>query len=298
MTDMNDNLTLSLTCAICLDLASAENAIETSCCHHLFCLTCIENVRPCPFCRANNFQTTPAYFARRLIGDMLVICPNDGCSTKISRSDLPNHITVHCAYRILTCPDPQCKDFKCTKNLFLEHLTKQHGQFITNNYEKLWQTQTEIEQITKNKKSNVSDNASATNNESTFDDRIGQTQNKFGRKARLGISGKFYCGGQLDGLRCLCCNGKCGLSTGCNCSGCMLLDVKKRNLSYGWLVNRDGASARCSPQEPTKFYCGRMVMTHNIRTDGYCGPTNGEQCKACQKLSEQQHNRYAGIWTQ
>jgi hypothetical protein len=76
----------------------------------------------------------------------------------------------------------------------------------------------------------------------------------------------------------------------------MLLDVQKQKLPRGWLVNREGASARCSPENPTKFYCGRMVMTHDIRTDGYCGPTNGEQCNACLKLNEQQYRRYGRVW--
>jgi hypothetical protein len=129
-----------------------------------------------------------------------------------------------------------------------------------------------------------------------LDDRLETARNKFNRKARLGSSGKFYCGGELDGARCFCCNGRCGPSNGCNCSGCMLLDVQKRKLPRGWLVNRDGASARCSPQSPTQFYCGRMVMANNPRTDGYCGPTNGEQCPACQKLDEQQR-RYGQIWS-
>ncbi len=138
--------------------------------------------------------------------------------------------------------------------------------------------------------------AAAASNNNIFDDRIEKTRNKFGRYARLGSSGKFYCGGELDGSRCACCNGRCGPSNGCNCSGCMLLDVQKQKLPRGWLVNREGASARCSPENPTKFYCGRMVMTHDIRTDGYCGPTNGEQCNACLKLNEQQYRRYGRVW--
>lgn len=131
---------------------------------------------------------------------------------------------------------------------------------------------------------------------STFDDRLERTRNKFGRFARLGSSGKFYCGGKLDGQRCSCCNGTCGPSNGCNCSGCMLLDVQKRKLSHGWLVNSEGASARCSPEQPTKFYCGRMVLQHNPLTDGYCGPTDGDQCSSCLRLNEQQRGRYKQIW--
>jgi hypothetical protein len=140
----DDNLNLSLTCAICLDIASADDAVETSCCHQLFCLTCIENVHPCPACRAADFQTIPSYFARRLIGNLTIPCPNDGCTARISRSSLANHLSGYCAYNQLTCPDPECKDFKCAKKFFLEHLTKNHEQFLLDNFSKLWQKQEDV----------------------------------------------------------------------------------------------------------------------------------------------------------
>jgi len=144
----DDNLNLSLTCAICLDIASADNAVETSCCHQLFCSTCIENVQPCPACRKADFQTIPAYFARRLIGSLTVPCPNDGCTAKIGRSNLANHLSTSCEYKQLTCPDPQCKEFKCAKKLFIEHLTNKHGQFLLDNFAKLWQTQENVGKMT------------------------------------------------------------------------------------------------------------------------------------------------------
>jgi hypothetical protein len=144
----NDNLNLSVTCAICLDVASADNAVETTCCHHLFCLPCIENVKPCPTCRTANFGTVPAYFARRLIGSMIVPCPNADCTAKISRSDLANHLAVHCTFKQLTCPDPQCNGYKCTKKSFLEHLTNKHEQFLLDNFEKLWQKQEVVGSMT------------------------------------------------------------------------------------------------------------------------------------------------------
>jgi hypothetical protein len=38
--------------------------------------------------------------------------------------------------------------------------------------------------------------AAPASNNNMFDDRIEKTRNKFGRYARLGSSGKFYCGGE------------------------------------------------------------------------------------------------------
>ena len=55
-------------------------------------------------------------------------------------------------------------------------------------------------------------------------DRISDKQNEKGRRARIGESGKYYCGGVLD-TNCMCCNGYCGPDNGCNCSACMKLDI-------------------------------------------------------------------------
>jgi hypothetical protein len=147
MADGNE-LDLSLTCAICLDVASADDAVETSCCHNLYCLSCIKNVHPCPSCRKEDFQTLPAHFARRLIGNLTVQCSNDGCKAKISRSNLANHLAIHCAYRPITCPDPQCEGLKFSKKSLLEHLTNKHEQFLIENFGKLWQTQEDVVRVT------------------------------------------------------------------------------------------------------------------------------------------------------
>lgn len=140
-----DSLELSLSCAICLDIASAKDAVETSCCHQLFCLSCIENVQPCPACRKQDYQTIPAYFARRLIGNLTVSCPNEGCREKITRSNLADHVATQCAFIKITCPDPSCENFKCNKNHFLEHLTSTHKQLVLDNFTKLWQKKMTID---------------------------------------------------------------------------------------------------------------------------------------------------------
>lgn len=113
--------------------------------------------------------------------------------------------------------------------------------------------------------------------------------------SRLGKSGKYYCGQKLDGF-CGCCNGFCGTTNGCNCSECMMLDIKCRNLPKGWLVNKEGFSARRS--QTGIFYCGRKCMTNVARCDGYCGPTNGPNCASCKVLDQQtinQNSRYYNL---
>ncbi|CAF3302073.1 unnamed protein product [Rotaria sp. Silwood2] len=111
--------------------------------------------------------------------------------------------------------------------------------------------------------------------------------NKYGRVATIGVTGKYYCGDYLDVIRCCCCDGRCGPGNGCNCSGCMELDIENRRLPKGALVNRDGAPASRSRIDGKTFYCGRPVLTRTNYCDGYCGPNNGPQCYACQALNEQ-----------
>jgi hypothetical protein len=41
---------------------------------------------------------------------------------------------------------------------------------------------------------------------------------QIGLSPQLGSTGKFYCGGKLDGPKCSCCNGYCGPTNGQNCS--------------------------------------------------------------------------------
>ena len=61
--------------------------------------------------------------------------------------------------------------------------------------------------------------------------------NLIGKLAQLGTTGKFYCGGKLDVMKCTCCNGSCGPGNGCNCSECMKLDLLRLGLPKGYLVN-------------------------------------------------------------
>ena len=72
----------------------------------------------------------------------------------------------------------------------------------------------------------------------------------------------------------------------------MRLDLEKRKLSKGYLVNRDGFPSTGMFYEPriedlrlgagkpkVRFYCGRKVIGH-----GYCGPLDGPSCPGCAVL--------------
>lgn len=124
-------------------------------------------------------------------------------------------------------------------------------------------------------------------------DRIAKTLNGSGRKAKNGSSGKYYCGGRLQGRDCSCCDGYCGPDNGCNCESCMKLDIKSRVLQKGYLVNKEGRMARKG--ETGIFYCGSKVLIGVTSCDGYCGPTNGPNCGPCKLLTTQSADRYAKL---
>lgn len=112
-------------------------------------------------------------------------------------------------------------------------------------------------------------------------DPIATKTNEAGFTARLGSSGKYYCGKNLDPF-CYCCDGFCGPTNGCNCNHCMKLDIEARRLPKGYLVNSEGAT--CRKGETGIYYCGRKVMDGHPTCDGYCGPTNGPNCSSCERL--------------
>lgn len=114
-------LSEQLTCGICLD--HAEEAVETSCCHHIFCRECLAKVknRICPQCR-KTFKALVAHLARRMIGEMETFCPNKSCDVKTSRSELAYHLQK-CQFRILTCS--LCM-FSGLKEDLGTHLVREH----------------------------------------------------------------------------------------------------------------------------------------------------------------------------
>lgn len=118
---------------------------------------------------------------------------------------------------------------------------------------------------------------------------IDTTENHLGNKARLGSSGKFYCGERMNGY-CSCCDGNCGITSGCNCVDCMRLDIDARELPRNYLVNSKGRIARKNANG--SVYCGAFVLEDISRCDGYCGPNSGPQCTPCKILQSQWDTRY------
>ena len=126
------------TCPICLEVA--EDAVETSCCHHIYCQKCIDDMpvsmRRCPQCRSL-FTANVTYVVRRMIGNLSVNCPYQ-CNSKITRSELEAH-KINCLKNVYQCPAPHCT-FKAAKDTFANHLIDKHKDELVKNASKCFET--------------------------------------------------------------------------------------------------------------------------------------------------------------
>lgn len=89
-------------CPICLDVY--QDAVETPCCHNLFCEKCIGNTRSCPLCNMRMGSLKPNIPIRRLILELQIKCPNQNCKKNIKRCDLDRHMEA-CQFTVLECPN-------------------------------------------------------------------------------------------------------------------------------------------------------------------------------------------------
>ena len=251
----------NLLCSICLEYCT--DPVESSCCSQLYCSACTDPLdKNCPMCR-QGCDFKKSVLARRMIDMIGTECMY--CGYKCCRGDLSDHFKK-CEQVTVSCPIEDCGAVVRQSDLF-EHLASTHKDECKNRFD-------DIINLFKVKNDLATD---------TLTHSVGTLRNSRGAQARLGATGKYYCGRELDGPKCYCCNGLCGISNGCNCSSCMQLDLKGRSMPKGWLVNRDGYAARKSGK---KYYCGRNVMVGVAFCDGYCGPTDGQNCPACEKLDQ------------
>lgn len=260
-------------CPVCLEVAEA--VVECQDCHQIFCEACTRNLRTCPMCRHAPFRVHINGYLRRVIANLpMGPCPH-GCGAQLTRGSLDDHQRT-CPYAISSCPATGC-DFKGNRAAQLSHVVSCHAETLFRALPSIFQTTTQPTPPTP-----PSGPTPPPRNTTLLLDPIATTTNSRGRQARLGTTGGYYCGGHLD-VYCQCCDGQCGPTNGCRCTSCMELTVRSRGLPRGYLVNREGATAR-RYRDQGKFYCGRAVMPFAFGSDGYCGPTNGNNCDACNKL--------------
>ncbi|XP_066916920.1 uncharacterized protein [Clytia hemisphaerica] len=92
-------------CAICLEFA--DEAVECSNCHQVFCQKCIVGLEGCPSCRQTPFRTQPNVILRRIFGSMTTNCTNEGCKERPTRSNLTSHLEK-CEWSTIECPNDGC----------------------------------------------------------------------------------------------------------------------------------------------------------------------------------------------
>jgi hypothetical protein len=88
-----------LTCPICLELA--KNAVECEACNNLMCEACVAGLKKkeCPACRkGDGFKVRASILARRMIGSMPQVCPNE-CGTTSTVGNMQDHLKK-CANRL------------------------------------------------------------------------------------------------------------------------------------------------------------------------------------------------------
>jgi len=213
-----------LQCPICLDLA--EDPMETSCCNNIFCNKCATAIKnSCPQCRSNTFKFKPSVLAKRMINSIEKVCEH--CSYKSTIGDIKDHYIV--------CPklSRKCSVKNCNYqgNNLIKHINETHMKdmilFFDCNLSSPKPTTQE-----KDKNNNIA-------NEFPL---LKTYMNTKGKLSRLGLTGKYYCGGKTENPELCDCDGNCGPENGCNCTACMELDIKTRKLPKGYWVNEEGAN--------------------------------------------------------
>ncbi len=209
---MNNSALLgSFICPICLDYS--ENPVNSSCCEAIYCKDCVKDIQTCSMCRSK-CVFKESLFAKRLINAIEVSCD---CGYKCTRGDLNEHQNK-CETALISCPIAKCEK-KIKKIECFEHIGKEHSVETIHKINSVLQVFKSNDLKSTTVASNAPTSASSNTNTITID----AIRNRFGSTARLGGTGKYYCGRRLDGPACYCCDGHCGTQTGCNCSICVLL---------------------------------------------------------------------------
>ena len=177
---MDSHIVDSMTCPICFELA--VDAVETSCCHQVYCQPCLSLVgnRSCPQCR-QQFDMQISHISRRIIGSMPTPCSIKGCNKRVMRSELKDH-ELQCTYRLFACPAQKCL-FEGLRKEFAMHIATEHEQNLIKCCDRIFEQQPRAASTVQ------------------CEDRIVAKKNERGAVCRLGSTGKFYCGQRIDGGR-------------------------------------------------------------------------------------------------
>eukprot|EP00795_Rhopilema_esculentum_P015776 gene15776-7075_t len=169
ITKAQDAMFSHMVCSACGGIP--EDAVETSCCHNVFCAACLQALadQACSFCNSN-FLICISHVTRRIVGTLPTQCSHSGCTETMPKSSMKEHI-ANCQYRPSRCLFKECNEVCLQKDLS-QHLFKVHEDEVIRCVVKC--------------------------NESEELDRMATEKNENGDACHRGKTGKFYCGKPLD----------------------------------------------------------------------------------------------------
>ena len=179
MTKVDENLLEDLKCCICLEFA--RDPVETNCCQRIMCKTCMDKLsNMCPICRKKCTYSS-SMVTKRMINHLDYEC--EYCTEKMKMGELKSHM-LKCERFQLKCP---CCSEKMEKNKLMNHMACNHCVELMRNMNKIIEN-FELKNIGRNERVSI--------------DTLTNSQL---RVAKLGKTGKYYCGTGLYGPRCACC---------------------------------------------------------------------------------------------
>ena len=102
----------TLTCQICY--CPSREPHLTTCCGHIFCKSCLEAAKKakcvisaCPVCRNEQFSSVPNLQVDRIIRNLHVYCPNNGCTWQGELNAITSHFSNNdgCQFHEVNCPN-------------------------------------------------------------------------------------------------------------------------------------------------------------------------------------------------
>lgn len=196
---MNKAILDALICPICLEYST--DAVNSSCCQALLCKKCTSSFEYCPICRTK-CHFNYSIFASRLIKMIETNC--DLCGYKCTRGDIEEHKTK-CDQALIKCNFNSCNQ-NIAKIDYFNHLITYHSKEVNDKMSSIIEIFNPMDQTASNDSINLFNE-----NKISIEPKL----NNRDFSAKLGATGKYYCGKKLDGPRCYCCDGYCGTRVGC-----------------------------------------------------------------------------------
>ena len=121
-----------LECPVCQELCT--NPRDCLTCGRVFCSGCIAQLKSCPLCRKQPFESRENIFASRLLNSVRLKCPQ--CDSLVDRPRLEDHKRT-CPARPRRCSFKGCEFVATNKMEALDHMNTKHSDEIWTNMDNL-----------------------------------------------------------------------------------------------------------------------------------------------------------------